>query len=56
MEIINLKCEYKTNPVGIDVEQPRLSWQLVSENKNSKLRSYRILAVKEFESGLKYRI
>ncbi len=24
----NLKCEYKSNPLGIDVAQPRLSWQV----------------------------
>jgi alpha-L-rhamnosidase len=25
---ITLKCEYLTNPIGIDVQHPRLSWQL----------------------------
>lgn len=25
---VNLRCEYAANPLGIDVAQPRLSWQL----------------------------
>ncbi|HMR84687.1 MAG TPA: hypothetical protein PKE30_16195, partial [Niabella sp.] len=24
-------CEYRTNPVGLDVRVPRLSWKLVSK-------------------------
>ncbi len=27
----NLRCEYKTDPLGIDVAKPRLSWLLVSD-------------------------
>ena len=27
---VNLRCEYATNPIGIDVVQPRLSWTLQS--------------------------
>src|SRR3569833_1497891 len=25
---INLRCEYLTNPLGIDAQHPRLTWQL----------------------------
>ena len=28
MRILNLKTEYKTNPLGIDVKLPRLSWEI----------------------------
>src|SRR3974390_1602615 len=28
LEPANLNCEYLTNPLGIDANQPRLSWQL----------------------------
>ncbi len=28
--VAGLKCEYKINPLGIDVRQPRLSWQITS--------------------------
>ena len=30
IKVERLRCEYKTNPIGIDVAQPRLSWQLVA--------------------------
>ncbi|MCL5097867.1 MAG: glycoside hydrolase family 78 protein [Candidatus Omnitrophica bacterium] len=25
---VNLKCEYRSNPLGVDIRQPRLSWEL----------------------------
>lgn len=28
---VNLKCEYLTNPEGIDMPDPRFYWQLKSE-------------------------
>jgi alpha-L-rhamnosidase len=31
------------NPLGIDVQHPRLSWELVSEAKNKKQKAYQIL-------------
>jgi alpha-L-rhamnosidase len=31
----NLRCEYKTNPVGIDEMHPRLSWELVSADRGT---------------------
>ena len=27
------RCEYKTDPLGIDVRKPRLSWELESTEK-----------------------
>lgn len=39
----SLRCEYQTNPVGIDVARPRLSWQLASERRGVQQTSYRIL-------------
>ncbi|WP_303917815.1 glycoside hydrolase family 78 protein [Draconibacterium sediminis] len=37
-----LVCEYHENPVGIDVEQPRLSWQLYSDQQNVVQSAYEI--------------
>ncbi|WP_018629967.1 alpha-L-rhamnosidase [Niabella aurantiaca] len=37
-----LKCEQLKSPVGIDVLQPRLSWQLKSDQKNVIQTAYRI--------------
>jgi hypothetical protein len=28
VEPANLRCEYKTNPTGIDAEKPSLSWKI----------------------------
>ena len=33
--VSNLTCEYRTNPLGIDVLQPRLSWQLESDRRGT---------------------
>ncbi len=39
----NLRCEYRINPVGLDVTAPRLSWVLVGNGRGQKQTSYRIL-------------
>lgn len=41
-KIINLKCEYLVNPIGVDVEQPRLSWQIDDDRKGAKQTAYQI--------------
>ena len=41
-EVSKLLCEYKTNPVGIDVVQPRFSWQLSSDEQNVMQSAYEI--------------
>ena len=28
--VVNLTCEYRVNPLGIDIASPRFSWQLQS--------------------------
>ena len=40
--ISNLTCEYQTNPLGIDVLQPRLSWQMQSDQRNAYQTAYQI--------------
>ncbi|NND08308.1 MAG: family 78 glycoside hydrolase catalytic domain [Saprospiraceae bacterium] len=37
-----LICEYKSNPIGIDIINPRLSWQLISDEQNVKQTAYQI--------------
>lgn len=37
-----LKCEYKTNPLGMDVPQPRFSWQVVSGERGWLQSAYQI--------------
>jgi alpha-L-rhamnosidase len=36
----NLRCEYKVDPLGIDVRNPRLSWELTSTEKGVLQSSY----------------
>ena len=37
------RCEYLTNPLGIDTRQPRLTWQVQSNEPEQKQTAYRIL-------------
>ncbi len=49
----SLRCEYRTNPLGIDVLQPRLSWQLVATDPTARgLRqsAYRVLVASDEEA------
>ncbi|MEO6330920.1 MAG: alpha-L-rhamnosidase N-terminal domain-containing protein [Ginsengibacter sp.] len=40
--IKNLRCENLNNPIGIDVRQPRLRWQLFSDTRNTLQTAYEI--------------
>src|ERR1039457_3722665 len=42
--IEGLRCEYLTNPLGIDVEKPRLSWISIQGARGWRQTAYRILA------------
>jgi alpha-L-rhamnosidase len=37
-----LRCEYKIDPVGIDIAKPRLSWQIESTEKNVMQTAYEV--------------
>jgi len=41
--ITNLRCEMLVNPLGIDIKQPRLSWQLQSNQRNVVQTSYEVM-------------
>lgn len=41
--INNLKIEYMENPIGIDVEKPRFSWNMVSNVRGAKQLAYEIM-------------
>lgn len=43
MTIINLRCEYLENPVGLDVAAPRLSWQWDTPEPDTRQTAYRLL-------------
>ena len=42
LAVNNLRCEYETDPVGIDVKMPRFSWQLESTERGVLQKSYEI--------------
>ncbi|MCB0283173.1 MAG: glycoside hydrolase family 78 protein [Calditrichaeota bacterium] len=42
LRVTNLRTEYKINPLGIDTEKPRFSWEIVSDRNNTKQTAYEI--------------
>ncbi|KAA6300348.1 MAG: hypothetical protein EZS26_003511 [Candidatus Ordinivivax streblomastigis] len=48
--VTHLRCEYLTNPVGIDIQHPRLSWELISDDTNKKQKAYQILVSTDIAS------
>src|ERR1700726_2861369 len=42
LAVKNLRCEYKVDPIGIDVPKPRLSWELLSAEKGVMQTSYEV--------------
>ncbi len=40
--VSGLVCEYHTNPIGIDVQKPRLSWKMVTTETNVLQSAYEI--------------
>lgn len=49
-KVSNLVCEYHVNPIGIDVVQPRFSWQISKTETNFKQRAYEIRVASSSES------
>jgi alpha-L-rhamnosidase len=50
IEAVNLKCEYQTNPLAIDVQNPRLSWLLHSNIRGQRQTAYRIIVASKREN------
>lgn len=42
MKIRDVRVEYRVNPIGLDVKNPRFSWKLVSEKNDTMQTAYRI--------------
>lgn len=47
IEVIHLRCEYMTNPLGIDNTHPALSWELVSPHRNKRQTAYEIVVASD---------
>ncbi|UMB54108.1 family 78 glycoside hydrolase catalytic domain [Lutibacter sp. A64] len=52
VELIDLKCEYRTNPLGIDNTTPRFSWKLIAKNqiRGQKQTAFQILVASSLEN------
>jgi len=50
-EVKELICEYHTNPVGIDIQKPRLSWQISSTEDNLLQTAYEIKVTDQTAKG-----
>jgi len=50
ISVTNLQCEMLTNPEGIDVVQPRLSWQIKSDVNDVKQTAYQIIVASTLEN------
>jgi alpha-L-rhamnosidase len=44
MHTQNLRCEYRSNPLGIDSAPPRLSWQLAADQRGARQTAYQVRA------------
>ena len=42
VSVKKLLCEHLSNPIGLDIKQPRFSWQLVSDKRNVMQSAYEI--------------
>ena len=49
IEVNRLRCEFMENPVGIDVENPFLSWEINGNTRGIKQTSYHILVASSLE-------
>ena len=47
VKLTNLRCEYKVNPSGIDIDKPRLSWNSESESREVSQIAYQILVASD---------
>lgn len=52
LRVSSLRSEYQTNPMGMDVTTPRLSWKIVSDERNVMQTAYEVRAAKS-EADLK---
>jgi alpha-L-rhamnosidase len=49
LKITNLRCEYKINPLGVDVEKPRFSWNMEAKERGAKQSGYQLLVATSLE-------
>lgn len=50
LKLTNLRCNYRINPLGIDIRLPMLSWELQSSRRGVMQTAYRILVADDTSS------
>ena len=52
VDVTDLRCEYRVNPLGIDNTSPRLSWKLLEDNqaRGQKQTAYQVLVASSLEN------
>jgi len=45
--VVGLRCEYKVNPLGMDVPQPRLGWQVTSAERGWTQSAYQVRVARD---------
>ena len=45
--VVNLKCENSANPTGIDISNPRLSWNIETDQRNWIQSAYQIMVASD---------
>jgi alpha-L-rhamnosidase len=48
-KVVGLKCEYATNPIGLDIQSPRFSWRIESNQRRLLQTSYQIIVSSSLE-------
>lgn len=54
LKIVNPLCENRHNPIGLDITQPRFSWQLSSDKRGTNQTAYELVV--EMESSGKRKL
>jgi len=50
VKVMDLRCEYRINPLGLDERKPRLSWRLESTRRGERQTAYQIQAARTLET------
>jgi alpha-L-rhamnosidase len=50
LTVTDLRCEYVSNPLGVDVAAPRLFWKLESSTRDQRQTAYQILVASAAET------
>ena len=49
VRVMDIRCEYLRNPLGIDVVQPRLSWKLHSQWRGQRQTAYQVIVASRID-------